>query len=200
MGLLDFPIVVLRFPQGVENVQNALAIELDATGDVCLKLPTRIETSVHAVNAFSDFWGSNDKERLMNLLSEIFDDWKKPFRLAANWQSYTERLNKEFKADLIDVLTQLEAFFENPFALVTEKLSLRNLSILEVLTRSNNSPEPFVSTRIDWKGDLLQTVAPIAVGRPEVFSCHVIGVDLGLFIKAALGDALLKLIKKLVII
>ncbi len=200
MGLLDLPIIVLRFPQGVENVQNTLALELDATGDVCMRLPTRIKTSVEAVNAFSVFWSGNDKKRFMKLLGEMFNDWKKPFRLATNWQSYTERLNKEFKADLIDVLTQLETFLENPFAFLTEKCPLEDLSVLEVQTRSHNSPEPFVITKLDWKGDFLQTVEPLAIGRPDVFSCHVKGLDLALFIKTALGDVLIKLIKKLVII
>lgn len=199
MGLLDFPIVVLRFPQGIEDLQDALALEIDATGDVCIRLPRKMETSAEATKAFSVFWSGNDKERLMNLLREIFNDWKKPERLVDNWNSYAKQLKEEFDADSRSVLSELEAFLKNPLAFLAEKLSLKDLSILEVQTRSHNSSEPFIVTKVDWKGDFLQFVAPIAMGKPDFFRCHAQGVDLALFIKSALGDFLIKLIKKSVI-
>jgi len=196
MGLLDFPIVILRFPQGIKELKNALALEIDVTGDVCMKLPTKRETSVEAVEAFSVFWSGNDKERLMNLLGKIFNDWKNPTRLADNWNRYTKKLKKEFDGDFRGKLNELEAFLKNPFDCLTEILSLEDLSILEVQTRSHKSPDPFIVTKVDWKGDFLQTVAPVALGKPEFFRCHAQGVDLALFIKTALGDFLSKSLRR----
>ena len=200
MGLLDFPIVVLRFPQGIEDLQDALALEIDATGDVCIRLPRKMETSAEATKAFSVFWSGNDKERLMNLLREIFNDWKEPSRLAGNWNKYRKQLKKEFDGNLPDVLSELEAFLKNPLAFLAEKLSLKDLSILEVQTRSHNSSEPFIVTKVDWKGDFFQFVSPIALGKPDFFRCHGEGVDLALFIKIALGNFLIKLIRKSVFV
>lgn len=196
MGLLDLPIVTLRFPQGIKNSRNGLALEIDVTGDVCMKLPIEREASVEAVNAFSLFWSGNDKERLKKLLKKIFSDWKKPSKLAANWKSYTKQLKKEFDGDLLGALSELEEFLKRPFDCLTEIISLKDLCILEVKTGSHECPEPFIVTKVDWKGDFCQFVAPIAVGKPEFFRCHAQGVDLALFVKTALGDFLIKSLRR----
>jgi hypothetical protein len=196
MGLLDLPIVILRFPQGIKDLKNALALEIDVTGDVCMKLPAKRERFLEAVEAFSVFWSGNDKERLMNLLKKIFNDWKKPTKLAANWNSYKKKLEEEFDGDFRRKFSELETFLKNPFDCLTEILSLEDLSILEVQTRSHKSRKPFIVTKVDWKGDFFQIVAPVALGKPEFFRCHAQGVDLALFIKSALGDFLIKLIRR----
>jgi hypothetical protein len=201
MSLLDLPILVFRFPRDTKDEQNSLIMEIDATGDICLKLPDRIDKSVEAVEVFSIFWEGNDQRKVMKLIHQMFNNWQNPSHLFFNWNHYYQkRFKEEFKVTLFDWTTTIEEFFKDPFKSLTEKRSLQNITVLEVITMSINSSEPFMTTKIDWKGDFSQIVVPIAIGRDDVFSCHMKGVELALFIKAVLQDFLVRLLKKMVIV
>ena len=199
MSLLNLPIFICQFPQDIEDKQRTLVMEVDATGDVFLILPDRIEASVEAERAFSVFWQGDDQKKLIKLLQQMFSNWQNPSRLLFDWHHYYQRrFKEEFKVTLLDWTAAIEKFFQDPFDYLTEKLSLKDITLLEVITGSQNSSEPFVATQIDWKGNISQTISPAAIGRDDVFSCHMKGVELALFIKAVLRDFLLRLLKKMV--
>ena len=200
MSLLDLRILVLRFPQAVHEKQKTLSIEIDATGDVALNLPAKIENSIEAASAFSLFWRGNDQERLMSLLKKFLGEWQNPFQLFAEWNEYERRFRTEFKAALSDWNATVEQFFNDPLKFFEKKIRLKDITVLEVVTSAMNSSQPLLKTQIDWKGDLSQFVTPSAVVREDIVSCHVKGVELALFIKAALRDFLVTLLKKVALI
>ena len=200
MSLLDLTILVLRFPQAVQGRQKTLSLEIDATGDVALKLPAKLENSIEAASAFSLFWRGNDQERLMSLLNKFLGDWQNPLQLFAEWNEYERRFRREFKAALSEWNATVEQFFKDPLRFFQKKIRLKDITVLEVVTRAMNSSQPLLKTQIDWKGDLSQFVTPTAVLREDFLSCHVKGVELALFIKAALRDFLVTLLKKVALI
>jgi len=210
MGLLDLPILVFRFPRNIENEKDLLVLEIDATGDVYLELPNELEASIKAVKAFSVFWVDSDQKNLIKLLQkmfEIFNDWEDPLRLISQWNNYKGQLEKEFRDIVFDLkstgLKELFLFLKGeidlPSIFLSKRRPLRDVTLLEVRTKSRNSLQPLIITQIDWKGDFSHVITPAAIGRDDVFSCHAKGVELALFIKAVLRDFLVRLMKKTLI-
>jgi hypothetical protein len=200
MDLLDLPVFELRFPHDTQEKGKALSIEVDVTGDVSLKLPATKEVFDRAEHDFSLFWTGHEKRKLLEWMGKLFENWKNPLLLLTEWDRFSRLFKEEFNADLVSWTGALRQFFDDPVLFFEKQISLKDFVFLEVTTRFANCSRTCLCTKIDLTGDFANTVDPTAIGRHDIFGCHIKGVELAIFIKTVLRDFLLKIMKRSVVL
>ncbi len=62
------------------------------------------------------------------------------------------------------------------------------------------SPQPLITTQMDWKGDFSQVIYRQTLGLRDVFECHMKAVELTLAIKTMIQEFWINLFKRVIVL
>ena len=199
MGLLDLPLLVFQFPPEHETDSPCLILTINVTGDIRLEFSDEFFQSKTAATEFISFCERRNQEELAKFFEALIVDAKRitplPLKKAFPFTRFvlkTEGVREFFEA--------LKAGLDKPFKPFSQKRTLNNILLLDVSSKLLASPQPLITTQMDWKGDFSVVIYRQTVGLRDVFECHIRAVELALAIKTMIREFLINLFKRVIVL
>lgn len=206
MGLLDLPLLVFQFPSEPETDSPCLILTINVTGDIRLEFSGGFFQSKTAATEFISFCEKQNQKKLAELFGTLVEAKPNPpFPLKG--EDYQRCLEKAFPFTRFVLKTEgvreffdaLKAGLDKPFKLFSKERTLNNILLLDVSSKLLASPQPLITTQMDWKGDFSVVIYRQTIGLHDVFECHMRAVELALAIKTMIQEFWIDLFKRVIV-